>query len=309
MPEQPPSLIQFREPQEEAFLSQLGLLALVWRRQFGKSYTLASIGLDWMMETPGVLVTYISAALRLGQENIRKEAEVWRQVMEVLRADMAKQGLSLTTTADDDAGVLLDVDAIADLFEHQKLETKLWFDNVTHSRSIVIAPNPDTAVGWTGHLILDEVGRMPNFRDMWEAAEPFVASNKAFRIRMATTPPPDDAHYSYELLAPPDPDQVFPINPRGNFYTSLHDIPVHRVDAHDAFAAGVPIYDIKTREPLNPAQSRERSIDKDAWDRNFGCKFLRGGTAALGLAELQHAMTAGAMHGIAVDVREELRAA
>lgn len=305
-------LIKLRPPQEEAFLSTLGVLFLVWRRQFGKSYTLASIALDWMMETPGVLVTFMSAALRLGQENIRKEAEVWRQVTSALREELAgsrEQGAKLTTSADDDHGRLLDVDAIADLFEHQKLETKLWFDNVTHSRSIVIAPNPDTAVGWTGHLILDEVGRMPEFREVWEAAEPFVASNPQFRIRGATTPPPDDMHYSYELLAPENPDQVFPVNERGNFYTSQHGLPVHRVDAWDAYAAGVPIYDIKTREPLTPDQARAAAIDKDAWDRNFGCRFLKGGTAALGLTELQHAMTAGKDMGIAVDVREELRAA
>lgn len=299
-------LIQFRPPQEEAFLSTLGLLFLIWRRQFGKSYTLAGKAIDWMMETPGILVTFISASLRLGQENIRKEAEVWRNVMEVLKKEVAKEGHDLTTSADDDFGNLLDVDAIADLFENQKLETKLWFDTVTHSRSIVIAPNPDTAVGWTGHLILDEVGRMPNFREMWEAAEPFVASNPQFRILGATTPPPDDKHFSYELLAPEQ--DSFPINPRGNFYTSQMGIPCHRVDSFDAFAAGIPIYDLKTREPLDPEEARRRALDKDAHDRNFRVKFLQGGTAALGINEINHARMAGANMGLAVDIREQIAA-
>ena len=257
-------IIRLRPPQQKAFDCQLGLLALVWRRQFGKSYTLANIGLDWMMETEGVLVTFMSAALRLGQENIRKEAEVWREVTAALRKQVAANSLQLTTTADDDHGELLDVDAIADMLEHHKLETKLWFDSVVHSRSIVIAPNPDTAVGFTGHLILDEVGRMPEFRDVWEACEPFVASRPEFRIRMATTPPPQDDHYSYELLAPENADQIFPVNPEGNFYTSQGGIPVHRVDAWDAAAAGIPIYDLKTREPLTPEQAREKALDKDA---------------------------------------------
>lgn len=297
-------LVKFRPPQEEAFLSTLGILFLVWRRQFGKSYLLGNIGLDWMMETEGRLVTFISASLVLGQENIRKEAEVWRKVMQTFR-DKRLAKFKLDTTADDDAGELLDVDAIADLFEHQKLESRIWWDNVTCSRSRVIAPNPNTAVGWTGHLILDEVGRMPNFRDVWEAAEPFVSSNPELRIRGATTPPPDDAHYSYELLAPDE--DTFPVNARGNYYESTSGMPVHRVDSFDAYAAGVPIYDLKTREPLDPEEARRRALDKDAHDRNFRCKFLRGGTAALGIDELRFAMRAGADMGVAIEITEQIR--
>jgi hypothetical protein len=304
----PQHIMNFRPPQEEAFLCDLGVLAIVWRRQFGKSYTLAAITLDWMMEAPDVLVTIISAAIRLGEENIRKEAEIWRSVMTQLKKAAKDADLLLTTNADDDKGLLLDVDAIAEMFEAQKLRTYLHFDNVSHSRSMVIAPNPDTAVGNTGHVIFDEVGRMPEFQLMWEAAEPFIASRPEFKIRMATTPPPDDAHYSYELLAP-DHDNAFPINPRGNFYTSALGIPVHRVDAYDAYAAGVPIYALKDRKPLNPDEARRQAIDKDAWDRNFGCKFLKGGTAAFGLTELNHAQAAGANMGIAVQITEEIREA
>ena len=297
-------LISFRPPQEEAFFSTLGILFLVWRRQFGKSFTLASIALDWMMETEGRLVTFISAALVLGQENIRKEAEVWRSVTKQLRELARERGFKLTTTADSGGGELLDVDAVADMFEHQKLETRLYWDNANYSRSRVIAPNPDTAVGWTGHLILDEVGRMPNFRDMWEAAEPFVASNPGLRIRGATTPPPDDAHYSYELLAPEQDE--FRVNVRGNFYESMSGMPVHRVDANDAYACGVPIFDLKTREPLTPDEARVRALDKDAFDRNFLCKFLRGGVSALSLDELRFAMAAGERLGIAVQITEQI---
>ncbi len=46
-------------------------------------------------------------------------------------------------------------------------------------------------------------------------------------------------------------------------------IPCHRVDARDAFAAGVPIYDLKTREPLTPAVASERALDNDAFDPNL----------------------------------------
>ncbi len=302
-------LITFRPHQQESFRHSAGLLAELIRRQGGKSFGLATTALDWMMEEV-CNVIFASAALRLGQENILKEAEIWRIVMTKLRNGIESQGKKIWTAADDDRGQLIDIDAIADLFEHQKLETKLWHSNTAFSRSLVVAPNPDTAVGWTGHVILDEVGRMPEFRDVFEAMEPIVSSSQNFKIRMATTPPPDDSHYSYELLAPPpELDGKFPVNPRGNWYTSRQGILVHRVDANDAHAGGLPLYDLKTREALTPDQHRSRAVDKTAWDRNYGIKFVKGGAAAISTASLYHAQAAGASQGTGIHITEELSAA
>jgi hypothetical protein len=299
-------IIQQRTYQQEAFRHAAGLLAKLYRRQSGKSYGLGLDGLDWMMESLCTVI-FASAALRLGMENILKEAEVWRQVTEKLRELSTAAGYQLTTDADDDAGKLLDVDAIADMFEHQKLETKLWHSNTTYSRSMVVAPNPDTAVGWSGHVILDEVGRMPEFRDVFEAMEPIVSSSKNFRVRMATTPPPDDGHYSYELLAPPpELAESFPVNARGNWYTSRQGILVHRVDAWDGHAAGIDLYDLQTREKLTPEQHRERAVDKMAWDRNYGIKFLKGGASALSLTAIYHAQAAGVAECTGIHITDSM---
>jgi hypothetical protein len=302
-------LVSLRAYQQEAFRHPAGLLAWLYRRQSGKSYGLGVTALDWMMESVCTVV-FASAALRLGMENILKEAEIWRQVTAQLREAAKSAGYSLTSSADDAKGQLLDVDAIADLFEHQKLETKLWHSRTTYSRSMVVAPNPDTAVGWTGHVVLDEVGRMPEFQEVFEAMEPIVSSSSKYRVRMATTPPPDDGHYSYELLAPPpELEGFFPVNPRGNWYTSRLGILVHRVDAWDGDAAGVPLYDLKTREKLTPEEHRARSVDKTAWDRNYGIKFIKGGTTALSLAALTHAQIAGQHEGTGIHITESLTAA
>lgn len=303
-------LINLRAYQQEAFRHPAGLLAWLYRRQSGKSYGLGVTGLDWMMEQICTVI-FASAALRLGMENILKEAEVWRQVTNELRKLAEASGqFKLTTQADDDNGQLLDVDAIADMFEHQKLETKLWHTNSNYSRSMVVAPNPDTAVGWTGHVILDEVGRMPDFREVFEAMEPIVSSGQNYRVRMATTPPPDDKHYSYELLAPPpELDGTFPVNPRGNWYTSRQGILVHRVDAWDGHAAGVPLYDLQSREKLTPEEHRARSVDKMAWDRNYGIRFLKGGTAAVSVAAIYHAQAAGARECTGIHITDTLEAA
>lgn len=302
-------VVKQRPYADEVFWELAGMLAMIWRRQAGKSFTLGNIGLSWMMESLCTVV-FASAALRLGVENIYKEAQIWANVVKALKERAEANGFHLTTSADDDKGEILDVDAVADLFEHQKLETRIWHTNTNYSRSIVVAPNPDTAVGWTGHVILDEVGRMPEFRDLFEAMEPIVSSGQNYRVRMATTPPPDDAHYSYELLAPPpELDGNFPVSARGNWYTSRLGIMVHRVDAWDAHAAGIPLYDLKTREPLTPEEHRARSVDKQAWDRNYGCRFIKGGTAAVSLAALFHAQAAGMSEGTGIKITDSLTAA
>lgn len=301
-------IIRLRPYQKAGFRHPAGLMACLYRRQCGKSYGLAVIAMDWMMEAVCDVI-FASAALRLGQENIRKEAEVWRHA----QADLRRLHANMTTSADQAGSPdgLLDVDAIADLFEHQKLETRLWHDRTRYSRSMVVAPNPDTAVGWTGHVILDEVGRIPDFQDVFEAMEPIVSSNAGLRVRMATTPPPDDSHYSWELLAPPPEAEAagFPVSAEGNFYQSRAGILVHRVDAWDGYAAGVPLFDLQTREPLAPEEHRERANDRAAWDRNYGLRFIRGGTAAVSANALLHAQAAGAASCLGIRITDTLEAA
>lgn len=292
-------LITFRAAQEDFFWAEDRLCAALWRRQFGKSRTLGAWGLRMMGELPGCSVFYVSAAIALGTENIRKEAQLWSEIVAMLRKAAAADGRKLTTNADG-----LDVDAVADLFEHSKLETKLWHDRTTYSRSRVCAPNPATAVGWTGHVVLDEFGRIPDLQDVIEAVEPFMSSNPQFKWRWATTPPPEDDHYSWELIVP-DQDE-FPVNPRGNWYRSKANIRVHRVDVDDAFAGGIPMYHPETGKPITPDESRAMAFDKTAWDRNYRLRFIRGGLAALSLQHIFLAMERGKEAGLGVNVTEEV---
>jgi hypothetical protein len=294
-------LIQFRPYQREAFWSDLGLTFLLWRRQSGKSRTLGAKGLRRMMQIRGLSIFFVSAAIRLGMENIRKESELWMEMLAAFKKAASDSKMLLDTNAEG-----LDLDAVCDLFEHQKLETKLWHDQTSYSRSIVIAPNPDTAVGWTGDVVMDEVGRMPEFKEVMEAVGPIMSGSPQFVWTMASTPPPDDAHYSWELLVPPRDE--FPVNPNGNWYRSQADIDVHRVDAWDAYAAGVPLYDRRTREPISPDEDRARAFDKAAWDRNYGLRFLSGGTAAVSFQAIHQAMALGKNLGVCAAISEEISA-
>ena len=301
------ALISGRPYQDEAFRVILRRLFFSWARQMGKSYELARQSFNLMMKTPGDLVTFLSASITLGEELLRKDAVLWQTMLKKMRTAAAAREMQLTTTADvalDKEGEF-ELDALCDIFEHSKLEVKLWHDRTTCSRTRVIAPNPDTAVSWTAHIFGDEPGRWPHAKDLFEAIVPFMRSNPKLMMRLATTPPPDDKHITFEMFGPP-PGLDFPVNPRGNFYRSSSGIMVHRVDIFDGQAAGVKVFHPDTGEPIAPAEDRALAFDKSAWDRNNALKYLQGGTAAVSLASINRAMAHGLNECLGVNITEEV---
>jgi hypothetical protein len=276
------------------------LAGLLARRQYGKTTIAAHISLKKMMKRPGHTVVFGSVKLDLGREIVRKEAEAIQKAVQGLVAQAKAAGAKLDAVDADNArrgekeNVLdLRADDFAELYEAQRLEFRLHHSATVYSRTKVVALTP-AAVGETGDLILDEVGRVKNFREVWEAVKPISASNPEFRVMLTTTPPPDDGHYSFELLAPPVGTEFAP-NAKGNWYQSELGIWVLRIDAWDAFADGVPLYDDDTGAAISPEEARRRDHDKQAWDRNYGVKFLLGGTTAVGLLQLNSAQSRGAL--------------
>ena len=281
-------------------LAERRFFCLLWRRQGGKSTTLAQAALAAMLAQPGLTVIYASASLLLGREICFKEAQLLAEVFRRLagRLEFAEAGTN-KVYAD------LDPDALAQLFESQRLEFRVHHDRTTISRTQVIAPNPATARGWTGWVFLDEFGFIRDFRDLWEAVEPIVSTNKSFHLIMATTPPRDDAHYSYELTAPAI-GTPFPIDPRGNWYVSEANVPVHRVDVFDAFEAGVKLYDLRTGRELTPQEHFAAADDKDAWRRNYKVEHVLGGTSAISLLVLDTAQKRGVGQCACIVVDDDL---
>lgn len=268
---------------------------LLWRRQGGKSTMLANGALDEMMAVPGRLVTYASASLLLGREIVLKESQVLQEALREFAVLAKKANLRLETGsagASPHQPLELSSDDFAELFESQRLEFRLWHDRTTYSRTQVIAPNPATARGWSGTVMLDEFGFIRDFRDLWEAVEPIISSDPNFKFIGATTPPKDDAHYSYELTAPALGTE-FPINAKGNWYESEAGERVHRVDIHDAYAAGQKLYDRRSGSEVSPQEHFARAEDKDAWKRNYAVQHVLGGTSAVSLLVLDTAQRRG----------------
>ena len=265
--------------------------ALLARRQYGKTTIVARIALKKMMKQAGHSVVFGSVKLDLGREIVRKESAELHRAITLLSGQVpAKALLDVVDEKGRSASALQD-DDFAELYESSRLELRLYHSKTVYSRTKVVALTVD-AVGETGDIILDEVGRAKKFQDVWEAMKPIIASNPDYRAIMTTTPPPDDSHYSFPLLSPPNNDDL-PVSPIGNCYRSELGVFVRRITAYDAYADGVPLYDDDTGEAISPDESRRRDHDKDAWDRNYGVKFVIGGTSACGILQLNSAQARG----------------
>lgn len=288
------------------------MLWMIWRRQFGKSFTFGAKALSRCMERINHMVCFVSGSILMGGEMIEKEALLWRKLIDALRIAAREKKLRLTSNADDDKGRTLDADAIADLFAHAKLECTIWHSTTNYSRTRVLSPNPATARGFSGDVLGDEVCFWPDFAATMDAVEPIISRNPEWLMWLASSPPADDTHPTFELLCPSK--EVWTPNARGNWYeTNSEDgrngYPVHRVDAHDGLLAGVPLYSLKTGQPVTVEQAFAEAIDKQAFRRNYLLQFLAGGAAALSLQDLENAQTRGRNQGLAIQITDHLQLA
>jgi hypothetical protein len=310
--------IKWLEPQKE-LLRRFGTVGMIYfeaRRQFGKTTVFAGVALKQMMKNPGRLVTFASASLNVGKELIYKQDSVISGAVRDMRTEMDQRGrikqdaqafanamgdfqrqaqqsgmrFNLADGAANKDYQDIDVDGIADLFERSRLEMRLWHTPSLCSRTQIIAPNPATARGFSGDVLIDEIGFIPDFTEVWEAMEPIASRDPTFRVLMASTPPADESHLCYKIGEPPE-KTVFEPDANGHWYRSQAGVLTLRVDVYDAAAGGVNLYDLETRQPITPDEHRDRALDKDAWDRNYALKRIPGGLVA--------------MTGVAIDAAQE----
>jgi hypothetical protein len=261
------------------------MFGMIWRRQGRKTTNLSRLGLYEMAKKPGRLVIFASASLNVGGEVTYRAAEQMRTFLEQHKHREMEANVKFNDEA-----------AFREVFEQGRLELKLRHKDGKVSRFKVIAPNPATARGFSGTVLMDEIGFIRDFRAVWEAVEPIASSDPTMRMILATTPPADDAHLSHEMLSP-GPGVEFAADPAGHWYRSETGLLVHRVDVHDGYAAGVVLYHPETGEVITAAEHRAMAMDKDAWDRNYGLKFAMGGTAACSFVSLHHAQERGRAAG------------
>ncbi len=294
-------------------MKTLRMFCLLWERQAGKSTELADMALFEMMKHVQRTCVYASASLMLATEIILKQvqrtdlsareliqkesAALFESVSRYARE--AKKAEMLFETADSDKDKNLkgiSLDDFTELFESQRLEFRVYHDRTRYSRTKIIAANVATARGWSGTVFLDEIGFIKNFQELWIAIEPIISTVKEFKLIMSTTPPQDDTHYCFELLAPLAGTEFVP-NAKGNWYDSDAGIRVHRADAYDTALAGKKIFDLKDGSEISVQESYRKAVNKQGWKINHGLQWLIGGTGAVSLLAITSAQERGIIAG------------
>lgn len=255
-----------------------------------------------MAEHPGRLITFATASLNLGAEMPEKEAHVWQQFLRDMTAWADQRKLQLVAGErrhehDADSWRKLpddiDIPAIADLLEHSKFEVRLRHTNTVSSRLKVIAANVQTARGFSGTVKLDECAFVDDLQTLLAELEPIFSTDPTFNFLMATTPPPDYAHYAYELLTPEDGNEDFEPSAEGTWFKNRVGLWVHRVTIDDAALAGRKNFHPDSGAEISPDEARELSIDKQGWDRSNRLTRPKVGTSAVSPLALDQAQRKG----------------
>lgn len=283
-----------RAYQQQAFwaVKKFRRYLLAWLRQGGKTTTLADQSFLEMAEYAGRLITFVSASLNIGSEFVEKEAKAFHDMLAALRSQAQEQGRQLnigfrpnaeSNHEDNFRRLPDDIDwaALADIMERSKLELRLKHSETVFSRTKIIAANIATARSWSGSVKFDEVAFVRELKTFLAEIEPIFSTDPTFNLIMATTPPPDYAHFAYELLTAEDGREDFPLNPDGNWFKNRAGLWVHRVTIDDAAAAGRKCYDPDTGAVQTPDENREKTLDRDGWDRSNRLKRPTVGTSAV----------------------------
>ncbi|OCA02311.1 hypothetical protein [Akkermansia glycaniphila] len=294
-------LIQFKAYQQVAFALRMRIAFFLWRRQGGKSYTIAAKALDRMLSKAGRSCFFISASLNVGKELLEKEATIWHDALQKIHDAENTLNVRLGgNVVDRKTHQLLDVSDLAEIMQKNSAQIRIYHSRTRYSRTLILPPNPATARSWTGDVFGDEVGFWPHCLEVLDAVEPIIASNPEFMMWMFTTPSKEEKHYMYDVLNPGT--RKFTPNPEGNFYKTETGYPVHRVDAYDAALAGVPLYDPQTGEAVDYDTYRAHSLDKQSADRNYLLSFLPSGESAVKRAWLDRAQEKGSGTCTAIDL-------
>jgi phage FluMu gp28-like protein len=196
----------------------------LWSRQVGKSFACAAEAVAHSLLWPKTDWVILSAGERQALEFMRKVRE-WAEAFTLTAA------------------------AYAELRDHAQALLKTaeitWPNG---SRIIALPANPDTARGYSAHLVLDEFAFHEKPDAIWRAIYPSISNplKGQKQIRIVSTP-----------------------NGTGNKFHDLWTKPSawskHKVTIHDAVKDGLPIHIPELRAGLD---------DPDGWAQEYECEFI-----------------------------------
>jgi phage FluMu gp28-like protein len=231
--------------QERWILDDSQLKIAVWSRQSGKSYAAA---LRAVLKCLGKRTQYI--ILSKGERQSRMFMEKVKDFCILFRRLKA-------------------LPAFAE-FETDEKTMEVYFPH-NRSRIIGLPANPDTARGYSGHIVLDEFAFHGDAHKIYAACFPIIT--RGYSIEVISTPNGTAGKF-YEIAKQAGlvgTDCGERSSPGGNAELRSAQSGVgsiwsgHKVDIHDAVAQGLP---------ANIELLRSGCDDEETWLQEYGCQFL-----------------------------------
>lgn len=203
----------------------------LWARQTGKSFGSAAEVVAECMTSPKALWVILSAGERQALEYMRKVRQ-WAEAFALALEDIREE---------------------RDGLEHVLRSAEATWAN--GSRVVALPANPDTARGYSGHVVLDEFAFHDDPDAIWRAIYPTISNplRGHLRLRILSTPN-GRANKFYDL------------------WTKNPTYSKHRVTIHDAVAQGLA---------LNIDELREGLDDPEGWAQEYECEFIDASSVLL----------------------------
>lgn len=290
---------------------QTRTIGLYWARRCRKSTTLGEIYFEEMSKEPGRTVIGCSASLLLGKELVGmtltaiEQAEILASeaaaVRGVLENGAAEHGLDFQV-ADSGTGKVLkgmSQDDFASLYQARKMELRLYFDNTSYSRELILAPSVSTFRSYRALVGFDEIGYMESaaVRDLIVSADAMMRDTRDRKMLFASNLCLSDSHPWYEMTMPreitaPTEEDQFAAKPEGHLYIGQGGMLIHRVALKDAYAAGHLLYDDRGAA-MDYETCRRFPQLRAGWDVSYALNHKPGGASVVDLISLLNGMRRG----------------
>lgn len=283
---------------------QSRMVGYYWARRCRKSTTLGDIYFDDMSSAPGRTVIGCSASLMLGKELIGmtltaiEQAEILHAEAAAVRSGMEasaeEHGLQMQV-ADSVTGqtyAAMDAKDFTDLYQARRMELRLYFDQTSYSRELILAPSIGTFRSYRAMVGFDEIGYMPaaDVRDLIVSADAMMRDTPDRKLIFASNLCLSDSHPWFEMTMPREiaastEEDQFPARPEGHLYRSQTGLLIHRVALKDAYAAGHVLYDDDS-QAMTYEQCRRLPQMRAGWDYSYALNHKPGGSAVIDIIAL-----------------------
>ena len=216
-------------------------------RQGGKSFSTSLEACIDCIENPGSTWVFLSAGERQSKELVAKAA---------MHLKALSQGIKE-----------IESDYLANDVIYKKLEIVIPHSGHPESRIIGLPANPDTAVGWSANILLDEFAKHRDSREIWKAMFPTVT--RGYKIRIISTFKGKNNKF-YDLFYAAPTLQRY----TGNKYELIGERggwSKHFIDIYQAVEMGLELKDDEGKK-IEPEDLRLALADQDTWEEDFECK-------------------------------------